>query len=568
MSRSDLVLKGPRYDTRGLPEGYDPRNLYEYRIKRLSKDASGLEGLIYKWIPLTVIRSFAFAIDPTAQFKVSPGVITPVNRTKYRATNSVFNQRSVFRGYTHVAYASTHNYYGVGCLGPTQYGTPDTGGYTQQLPSQEVLTQTLKDTTKRTRLMGSKQGELEKFSFTVNSPTRETHRLDNSDTYIVPTFVDPLCVAGVFPDVRGDHYDSYDRYTGPAATLPVHVVDNLKLKERNLAEALMAKQAISLIKDLSFGKRDYTLFRNLVELRDLPRSITSLRDVALDLRRVYASLSHNPSLRDVIFDLKGLASKVPGEYLSFHFGWKQLYKDVTDLLAQPKRLSKKLNFLISKSGKPTTLRLSRKFVSGESDVSGFDYEWSRWDFDPRHIQSRIERESELRLVINTTFDFAPVNNAQFKDQKFYELLGIEPRITDFYNLVPWTWLFDWFTGFGGYVECIDNINHDPNFINWGMLTCETTGKLITDLRSTYMTRRSYSTNTGGNLDVETLTQGSHSSVMEYSFQMRKDVSNVLDVNMATDPGSLTPYQLSIIGALLTQRTSFSRPSPRGDSGGE
>lgn len=75
-----------RKDTRGLPEGYDPHKLYEYRRDLIVDKATGLESFLYKYIPWSVIKSFAIAIDPFHQFKVAPGVITPANRVKYRQT--------------------------------------------------------------------------------------------------------------------------------------------------------------------------------------------------------------------------------------------------------------------------------------------------------------------------------------------------------------------------------------------------------------------------------------------------------------------------------------------------
>lgn len=548
-------------DTRGLPEGYDPRKLYEYRIDKLSKDATGLEGLIYKWIPHSVINSVVFAIDPLSRFKVSPGVITPANRTKYRASASVLEQRKLVQGYIAHDVSYQVNYGGSGCIGPYGPATDRSDEFPSALQPQEALPQVLKDTTKKTRLMGSSQGELESFKIVLSSPTRMSSRLDTSSYYFTAT-PDPSCMFGSYPTQGESRTWSFDRVEGPGATLSKITYDALKANEIFLATSLMQKNAISLVKDLSMGKRDYTLFRNLAELRDLPGSVQSLYETCKNLRSLYTSLTFNPKLRDVIFDLKANVKNVPNEYLSYHFGWKQLYKDINDLLAAPQKLSSRLNFQIERSGKPTTLRTKRKYVSGESDVSAFDYAfWTRWDFEPRGIQSRIEREIELRVVINTTFDFPPINSVRFRYDYYIENLGIKPRITDVYNLVPWTWLLDWFTGLGNYIELIDNLNHDTNFINWGLISSVTTGKMITDLRSTGMdhTRRQVDTSVNEN---ETQRSYAHSSVCEYSLHLRKDLSTILDVNMAVDPSTLSTYQLSIIGALLTQRTNFGRTGPK------
>lgn len=547
----------PRVDTRGLPEGYDAHKLYEYRYEKQSKDASGLEGLIYKWIPKSVIQSFAFAIDPLSQFKVSPGVITPANRSKYRATASVLQGRQLRQGYTSEFQSYQVNYGGSGCIGPQGPAQSTSGSNTSALPSQPVLPLRLKDTTKRTRLMGSTQGELELFKSTISSPTRSTARLDITKSFF-NAGNDPSCQFGNWPTQSHQNTRSYDEVDGPGATLPLHIYEGLRNNEVMLANNCMQDNVIAMFKDMSSGRRDYTLFRNLAELRDLPRSVMSLYNTASTLRDLYRSLTFNPTLRDSIFSLNAVAKNVPGEYLSFHFGWKQLYKDVNDLLVAPQKLTKRLNFQIERSGKPTTIRSKRSFVSAESGVSAFDYAfWTRWDFEPRGIESRVERKIDLRVVINTTFDFPPIQSVRFKKDYYLENLGIAPRITDVYNLVPWTWLFDWFTGLGNYIELIDNLNHSKEFINWGLITSVTTGKLITNLRSTG--KDHYRTQTNANVqEFEQERSYSHSSVMEYTLQLRKDLSTVLDVNMAVDPTTLSSYQLSIIGALLTQRTNWAR----------
>lgn len=39
-----VLSRDPKVDTRGLPVGYDPHKLYEYRYDTLIKNSSGLES--------------------------------------------------------------------------------------------------------------------------------------------------------------------------------------------------------------------------------------------------------------------------------------------------------------------------------------------------------------------------------------------------------------------------------------------------------------------------------------------------------------------------------------------
>jgi hypothetical protein len=309
------------------------------------------------------------------------------------------------------------------------------------------------------------------------------------------------------------------------------------------------------LKDYSPKRREYTYFRNLAELRDLPRSIASLQNSLTSYYTLWHSLGTQPSLRKRIFDLKAAISTIPNEYLSYHFGWRQTYKDLLDLLALPEKLWKKNDFLISRAGKPTTFRVTRKVPSSEAASLGFDYDTVGFEYE-RTLSSRLERESELRLVINAIFDFPKANVPRFRFEHFLERTGITPRITDIYNLVPWTWLVDWFTGFGNYVELIDNINNDRNLINWGLISCRTQGRLISDFKSdTYMVDDVFET-PGAHTQSLTKRVNRHSSVLEFECQTRTDVATILDVKRTSVPSSLTGYQQSIIGSLLLQRSEI------------
>jgi hypothetical protein len=314
-----------------------------------------------------------------------------------------------------------------------------------------------------------------------------------------------------------------------------------------------------MLKGIGPMNRDYTLFRNVVELKDINRSIVSLQQTLIDFKKLFVSLGTQPSLRKSIFDFKNVAKDLPNEYLSYHFGWKQTFNDAMDLLLLPNKIAKKYNFLISRSGKPTTFRSKKVIDSAESDVSGFEYDISDLEYGYPFASSRIERRSEIRLVVNATFDFPTLNVPQFRVKEFLDRIGAVPRATDIYNLIPWTWLLDYFTGLGNYIELIDNINHDESLINWGMISCRTEGRLITDFRSkSNFTRSFYVFNQPPGTTSTTIVENRHTSVLNYECQTRSDVATILDVKLTSVPTTLTAYQKSIIGALLAQRIDFSK----------
>jgi hypothetical protein len=220
--------------------------------------------------------------------------------------------------------------------------------------------------------------------------------------------------------------------------------------------------------------------------------------------------------------------------------------------------------LITRSGKPTTFRVKRNSLSSESGVSGFVYEANDEEWLQTH-SSRIERESELRLVVNATFDFPTINSPQFRQRFFADKIGVIPRFIDVYNIVPWTWLIDWFTGLGNYIELIEEINHDPSLVNWGLITGHSSGKLITDYKYTTAMHHLVHMNNVVVQDAWVNTERLHTSVLEFECQIRMNVASILDVKQTAIPTSLSGYQLSILGALLATRTQNTRAgtfSPR------
>jgi len=558
----------PPVDTRGLPQGYDPRMFYEYRFgKFFSKTAPGVEYLIWKYIPKSIIGTVVFAIDPLRDFKVAPHAITPKNRHRERATDSVLLKRKHSRRAGIESDTYQVNYGGVAlCYSPApvheslSFPYPDA-----ELDAQPPLPGIINDTTRRTRLIGSEQGTMDSFSGYTNSSARSTRRVTKyeykfHDTDDNPQVENCQLAGGVIHRTVNTSTESYVSEISPSSAIfPLSTYNSLRNSEIAYAEELMASHALAMFKDWSPFRRNYTLFRNVVELRDLSRSVESLRRTLGDFAKLSASLGSKRSLRDSIFDLKRTSKNIPNEYLSYHFGWKMLYKDLMDLLKTPEKLAKKTAFLIKRAGKPTTFRTKRKFVSARSeDVSGFVYDSSPYEQDIS-TSHRLARETELRMVINATFDFPPPSGISFRIGGFLDSVGVIPRPTDLYNLVPWTWLLDWFTGLGNYIEVIDNINRDPSLINWGMITCQTKGKIITNYKSkaytlTYLREDGVS----GYIEREELTPQSHESIFSYECRIRKDMAQVLDVN-TTAGLNLSAYQQSILGALLAQRLDHTTP---------
>lgn len=426
---------GPRFDTRGLPEGYDPHKLYEYRYETF-KPANGLESFLHKLMPVSVFKSVAFAIDPTYRFKVSGTVVTPTNRERTRATASVLDVRKRSSHVYDHTYAHTQNYGGVSfCWSPglDYQNLFDQGFGPDTLPTQPVLPSVIKDTTRRTRLLGSNEGELEFFKndlISTSRSARETRTLRGYFDGVYPP--NPACEAvggksgpeGPFGQDVEIRYD----WQGHSAVFPLDTYNTLMTNEVEFNKALALKYSVSMLKGVGPFNRDYSLLRNAIELRDLPRSILQLQKTMESIRKVFDTFGRSSSTRDLIFDLKASSRNIPSEWLSFHFGWRQTYNDLVELMALPEKISKKINFLMARSQKATTFRSKRVHLSGANGVSGFQYDTATNIERNFSTSSRIERESEIRLVVNAIFDFPPINVPSLRfNQIWWNRAGITDR---------------------------------------------------------------------------------------------------------------------------------------------
>jgi hypothetical protein len=539
-----------RIDKRDLPADYDPHYFYEYRIMQRAQEADGIEGLIYRYIPWTIIRSFAFAIDPFSGFKMSLGKISPVARTRKRSRLSVLDARVVTKDVTVCTQKSLENYQDIpGRVGPlTSLEPPYHYTVTQRQGAQGNLWDTSMDTTYRTRAIGYTMGEFEFNKVQVFSPPRSIVTTQVSEQFW------PSGGSG-FPDILNQQ--TYRRYAvGPtSATYPQSRHSELLAAERNTLIAVMQKNALSMYKGINPQHRNYTLFRNIAELKDLPQSIATMRETARNISRFEPMLLKDApaSLRAILHNTRSLAKDIPSQYLSYHFGWKQLVSDVMDLLVKPAKISKQIDFLIRRSGKPTTYRSKRQIVSAQADgVPGFVYELLECENKVRDATSLV-RTIDLAMVINTTFDFPQINYPIFRKDLFLRKLGVYPSFTDIYNLTPWTWLVDWFTGLGTYIEVIDEVNKDSSIINWGFLTGKSRVEVTTNHSSEAVSVLGKKIGSADWVTTESIVGHNHSSTLVLDLQLRKSLSTLMDVRVLTDIGSLTPFQQSILGALLAQR---------------
>ena len=546
-------------DNRQLPPTYDPDMFYRYAITAAMEGSNGVEFLLYKVMPYSLIRSFAIAIDPFSRVRpLAYGKVTPANRNVWRNSLSVLDAR-IQKTVTYTTPAGTiPNWNNIpGRNSPfIRVGTTTKAEYSSFIDRQDQLSNARADSTWRLRYVGSDISEFSMQKASVYSPPRRV-------TYRVKQFDGVHINAAPDNDQISITEWVYEANVTRAANISSTNFSTFRNNELALGKKLIKDNVVQLYNQAMPSRKRYTLFRNIVELRDLPRSVLSLRKTAADLAELWRSL-RGSSFSHVLHDFKTTASNIPDEYLSYMFGWRQLYSDVVGLLQAPDRITKDINFMMSRGPKESLLRAQKKVsLPYSASPSGFTY----WPFSSYEAESsqrtEVQREAVIRIVLSTNFEFPNLMLPNFQKDLFLRKLGVYPSVTDLYNLVPWTWLYDWFTGAGNYLDAIEQINSDNKLVNWGLVTVDLRSTLTTTYRYRPKPNISRVNWTGSSPSSTTDTDIQdicyHSSGVELKTVVRNDILTAMSgVRSTSDTSSLSTYQKSILGALLWQRTKNSK----------
>lgn len=539
------------------PDGFLAEQLFRVRYHYAVNSAHGMERLAFKVLPYSVIRSLALTFDPTEPFRLGNLKFAPIKRTRVSNLGVGSKVRSSFlsnsnKSWAHGPNTSTCRYDNQRVDQASAFSSSSV------LTTQPGIKARSRDTTKRLREIGQEMGELELFKYSLINPDRHVanQRTSNETTTSVGSCQLPARGGSESIQVR--------RTSGGAAYISDASVTTLRNNAIAATNQVLTDRLSGLIAATLPNARRYNLARNVYELRDLPRSIKSLETTMRDLAQSILALPKG--VQRMIY-LAQSPKNVPGEYLSYWFGWVSTFDAVKDLIEKPAKIAKEVNYLISRRGLPTTLRRQQKFLGGVLTAPGWSFNPTQffgtgWAETVDSIETVSTFETEVRLVLNCTFDFPGVGVPELRSQTWERKLGLYPTASDVYKVIPWTWLFDWFSGLGNYVEAIDAVNTDRKTINWGVVSAVSEGKHRTTLKTYYDNQRTWSYRFGNDViqsqselsRVNTTTE----AVVDWKVHVRKDVAAGFGVRKTLLPSSMTTWQQSIIGALLAQRTNKAR----------
>jgi hypothetical protein len=153
------------------------------------------------------------------------------------------------------------------------------------------------------------------------------------------------------------------------------------------------------------------------------------------------------------------AKEVGNQYLGFQFGWKPLFQDVRDLLDLQSHIHRRvgeLHRLYDSGGLKRRIHLGR--WTGDYSENYFGETHPAFTVSGKMTAfTTSERWGTVRWLPSSLPDHRP-NDAEIIRKAMQVSLGLsyEATLKGAWDLIPWTWIIDWFGNFGEYAMQFSN----------------------------------------------------------------------------------------------------------------
>lgn len=210
-----------------------------------------------------------------------------------------------------------------------------------------------------------------------------------------------------------------------------------------------------------FSGNGVKLWKSALPVHDVAQLATfvgELRDLPHQLRQTKALM------KSLIPGPKGVRpslGETAGHYLNYEFGWAPLVSDLVKFLSLGEKLHKRITWLHRNRGKTIRRHTSMPDFAYSELVSKTTTTWTTltpviatFYYKPEVVERIVNRAYLREQWFEGAFTYH-VPDFNIKDPPYWlrlQLLGAIPDLATVYNLVPWTWLIDWFTNLGDIVE--------------------------------------------------------------------------------------------------------------------
>jgi len=495
------------------------------------------EAIVQALFGTKFLRGLALAIDPVAQYFRDYYMIVPWNRERYfQANGSPYlsqNGKTVMWAYESFRYKKDS--------GEMSDWIP-LGSYQAWAWRQDPIVDptyglsVIRDTSSKTR--GTKKfGTCYMEIITGNSASlSNTLSFTNLTHYYSPS-------GSIYSEDQEQYVIDYQ---GPANYLGAPFKPSYD-GDRPYLYYVMNNLVLDMIRETTPDKPVFKTLYNIAELKDIPQLISGLRSLKDALRKC----------ADLRFDLSRADKFLADQYLNFQFGIMSVVQAVQGVLKLPEKAAKKFNHFLKAQGKPSTSRSKRTF----KDSSSWDAPWlTLYDFglpndgELTNARYSYKSETEVRLTLVQTIKFPPVAVPKLSDKNYRKILGLQPNVKLIYDLIPFTWLIDWFTGLGDYVNLVDMIFQDPQIVHYGFMVAVQTETYSIDADVALMSAVRHRYADASIVMEYKLGNPTHvSSSITKKTYYREDLSAFDGVKLfgAVNSG-LSDFQTSILGSLLAK----------------
>jgi hypothetical protein len=223
-------------------------------------------------------------------------------------------------------------------------------------------------------------------------------------------------------------------------------------------------------------------FVAIAELRDLPKM---LRTSAMVFKNQWEDLTHTTTRgyrrQRLIYDMSNVHKTVADNFLNHAFGWAPFISDLSKTLETLKHQRKIMEQMSRDNGnwikRARTMSQTNAVTSVRSGYAG-GLPW-RSEFDSMcnninpsqyspYQWSQTDSVEEQTWAVGQFSYYRPeydLNRTDYLDgfnqlRRVLTLYGVRVNPSTLWQITPWSWLIDWFTGFGSWLSRVTSIVQD------------------------------------------------------------------------------------------------------------
>lgn len=183
----------------------------------------------------------------------------------------------------------------------------------------------------------------------------------------------------------------------------------------------------------------------------------------------FAGLNALYELKDLPGMLKQRLSDSPlrnigNYYLGLKFGWEPLLRDIRNLISTQKRMQDRINQLLRDNGRPVRRRITiAENVTIDEDITASNYDSILPIFNTRYYPMEGGHRTITRTIdriwASARFRYwlpGGSRDVNYRRKLMFNLYGLTPTPSVIYNMVPWSWLVDWFSNTGDILSNMDS----------------------------------------------------------------------------------------------------------------